>query len=167
MREYLFHGKRTDNDEWVEGYLFTRKNTLNEIIDCFIIQDAYEQITNGQRYVRSNLGYECFRVIPESVGEWTGVYDINKRKIFENDIVRTQPFTDRPYSSKAKSKQHIGVVEYCRPELRGNHFKQKVYDAKWKVKVKDYGKYVCSNWSDFFDCEVIGNVFENADLLEG
>ena len=152
MREYLFHGKRVDNGEWVEGYYCKAEKLDKSGYEYFIIEES----ADGGSYL----------VVPESVGEWTGICDINQRKIFENDIVRTQPFTDRPYSSRAKSKQHIGVVKYCRPELRGDHFKQKIYDAKWMVKVKDYGKFVCSNWSDFFDCEVIGNVFENADLLE-
>ena len=148
MREYLFHGKRTDNGEWVEGYLSYNK-------------------ARKQYYIMDDVNAFPIPVYEESVGEWTGVCDINQRKIFENDIVRTQPFTDRPYSSKAKSKQHIGVVKYCTPEFYNDHFKQKVYNAKWRVDVKDYGKYVCSSWSDFFDCEVIGNVFENTDLLEG
>ena len=148
MREYLFHGNRVDNGEWLEGYL-----TYNH--------------ARKQYYIMDDVNAFPIPVYEESVGEWTGICDINKRKIFENDIVRTQPFTDRPYSSKAKSKQHIGVVKYCMPEFRGDNFKQKVYDAKWRVDVKDYGKYVCSDWSDFFNCEVIGNVFENADLLEG
>lgn len=153
MREYLFHGKRVDNGEWVEGYYVKAEKLNKSGYEHFIIEENAEGA--------SHLVY------PESVGEWTGIYDINQRKIFENNIVRTQPFTDRPYSSKKKSKQHIGVVEYLRPELRGNHFKQRIYDAKWRVKVKDYGKFVCSDWSDFFNCEVIGTVFENADLLEG
>lgn len=153
MREYLFHGKRADNGEWVEGYYVKAEKLDKSGYEHFIIEES----ASGESHL----------VIPETVGGYTGIHDINKRKIFENDIVRTQPFTDRPYSSKAKSKQHIGVVEYCTPKLNGDHFKQKIYDAKWRVRVKDYGKYRCSNWSDFFDCEVIGNVFENADLLEG
>jgi hypothetical protein len=41
------------------------------------------------------------------------------------------------------------------------------YEAEWIVKVKDYGVYVHGSWGDFWDCEVIGNVFENSELLEG
>ena len=158
MRDYIFHGKRVDNGEWVEGY--------------YVYDESGQTTEEPTAYIIHLNIHPCgwslipYKVIPETVGEFTGIYDINQRKIFENDIVRTQPFTDRPYSSRAKSKQHIGVVEYCMPELRGDHFKQHVYDAKWRVNVKDYGKYVCSNWSDFFNCEVIGTVYENADLLD-
>lgn len=161
MREYLFRGKRTDNGEWVEGYLGVFKGTPQ-----IYVPFTEEEEKENEGHIFSAIGGLWHIVVPESVGEWTGICDINQRKIFENDIVRTQPFIDRPYSSRAKSKQHIGVVEYRRPELRGDHFKQRVYDAKWRVRVKDYGKFVCSDWSDFFNCEVIGNIFENADLLE-
>ena len=157
MRNYLFHGKRIDNGEWAEGHYYT------QVYHAGTIEEEWYHFIKPI----GSQSWEYFRVEPMSVSEFTGIYDINKRKIFENDIVKTQPFTDKPYSSRAKSKQHIGVVEYCTPELRGDHFKQRVYDARWRVRVNDYGKFVCSNWSDFFNCEVIGNVFENADLLEG
>ena len=31
MREYLFRGKRKDNGEWVEGYLYITHNGVYEI----------------------------------------------------------------------------------------------------------------------------------------
>jgi uncharacterized phage protein (TIGR01671 family) len=153
MREYLFHGKRVDNGEWVEGYYVKAQklNGSNEY-EHFIIEEA----ATGQSHL----------IIPETIGEFTGIYDINKRKIFENDIVRTQPYTDRPYSQRAKSKQHIGVIEYYTRHFK-NRFHEQIYDAGWQVKVKDFGKFTCYDWSEFFKCEVIGNVFDNADLLEG
>lgn len=102
----------------------------------------------------------------KTIGQYTGLTDKNGRKIFEGDIVRTQPFSDKPYSSKAKYKQHIGVVEY-----RVRHFKNSLYEqdyeGKWIVKISDYGKFTCCNWNEFFKCEVIGNIYDNPELLEG
>ena len=155
MREYLFHGKRVDNGEWVEGYL------------------GYNKVRK-QYYIMDDVNSFPIPVHKESVGEWTGLIDKNGRKIFEGDIVRCQERFDRPYSDKRKSKRHIGVVEY---KVRGgNKFYNREtkewdrhfdYAAEWIVKVEDYGKFVHGAWGDFFDCEVIGTVFENADLLEG
>lgn len=150
MREYLFHGKRVDNGEWVEGYLVYNK-------------------ARKQYYIMDDVDSFPVPVHKDSVGQWTGIYDINQRKIFENDIVRTQPYLDRPYSKNRQSKQFIGVVEYytCHFKNNLNDLHEQIYDAGWKVKVKDYGKYTHGAWSDFYECEVIGTAFDNADLLEG
>lgn len=144
---YLFRGKRVDNGEWAEGDLMQWSDGTIRI--C---------VENG------NDEKTATTVIPETVGQCTGLTDKNGKLIFEGDIIRTQPFSDRPYSSKAKYKQHIGVVEY-----RIRHFKNSLYEqdykAEWIVNVKDYGKFTCYDWSEFFRCEVIGNIHDN-DLLE-
>ena len=81
MREYLFHGKRTDTDEWVEGSLR--------------VSGLYE---NGERlysiYAETEKPYiaNIHDVLPESVGQFTGEYDQNKKRIWENDIVRTKAY---------------------------------------------------------------------------
>lgn len=154
MRDYVFHGKRIDADEWVEGYLGYNK-------------------TRKQYYIMDDVDSFPIPVHKESVGEWTGLVDKSGRMIFEGDIIRGQERFDRPYSDKRKSKRHIGVVEY---KVRGgNKFYNRTtkkwdrhidYAAEWIVKVEDYGKFVHGAWGDFFDCEVIGTVFENSDLLE-
>ena len=152
MRDYIFHGKRVDNGEWVEGSLL-----IDPDLEQYFIF-GFDYYTADYALQREEFTYQ---VIPESVGQYTGMKDKNGRKIFEGDLVRCQERFDRPYSDKRKSKRHIGVVKY---QVRGSHFD---YAAEWIVEVKDYGKFVHGAWGDFYDCEVIGTVFENADLLEG
>lgn len=155
---YLFRGKRTDDGKCVMGYyVFKRKRS-----------GVFGQVISEldfDRHLIIDLWGNSYEVIPETVGQCTGLEDKNGKMIFEGDIVRTQPFLDKPYSSKAKYKQHIGVVEY-----RVSHFKNSFYEqdykAEWIVDIKDYGKFTCYDWSKFFKCEVIGNIHDNPELLE-
>ena len=155
---YICRGKRKDNNEWVTGYyVFQRKRS-----------GVFGQVISEldfDRHLIIDLRGNSHEVIPETVGRCTDLKDKNGKWIFEGDIVRTQPFSDKPYSSKAKYKQHIGFVEY-----RVSHFKNSLYEqdykAEWVVNIKDYGKFTCCNWSDFFKCEVIGNIHDNPELLE-
>lgn len=72
IREY--RGKVADEpNEWVYGYLVSE--------NCIRQEKEIEGISNC-------CGVGTFSVIPESVGQFTGKYDMNHNKIFENDIVK-------------------------------------------------------------------------------
>jgi uncharacterized phage protein (TIGR01671 family) len=68
-RVILFRGK-THDGEWIEGDLSQYKDnvTINPTESSFMFQDRKE-------------------VIPETVGQFIGILDKNKKKIFEGDIV--------------------------------------------------------------------------------
>lgn len=174
MREILFKAKVKDwekyptEDQWVEGYyaqLGVGENVVHYICQNMALCKLFE---NDEL----NMSFTDVEIAPSTLCQFTGMTDKNGKKIWENDILLTQEFYDRPYSNNRKGKKHIGIVEYkihsgngfYNPET-GKHDKREYYSAKWIVKIKDYGKFVHSSWGDFFDCEVIGNVFDNPELL--
>lgn len=134
MREIWFRGKRCDNGEWVYGSLLNpyRKKPLIA---------HYE---NGQEI----LGYTV-EVIPDTVGQYTGLKDKNGKRIFEGDILIY--VVDGEYDVNEKY-----LVVFVDDE------------AAFKVRFYYIGKFAC--YDDIAPCEkleIIGNVHDNPEFLGG
>ena len=125
MRPIIFRAKRKDNGEWVEGDFVSNK---------YILQ--------GYRVERGFVvPYNTFEVIPETVGQYTGLCDKNGKKIFEGDIIR---WTTSTYYPTVIVEFFDGVFVI---KDKGNHLRAPLYHYCHLV-------------------EVIGNVIDNPELLE-
>lgn len=130
MREILFRGKRKDNGEWIEGSLVSYREFISIIVH------------DNQQY--ENYGtLPSFKVIPETVGQYTGLTDKNGVKIFEGDIVCTT------FRNK-KIINFIKYVEICCAFVI-NHSNSCI-------------DYLIDGLREI---EVIGNIHDNPELLEG
>ncbi len=116
--------------------LFRGKNLLGKWIQGDLLQYRGSQILHiAQNYTGAG-GQE---VVPETVGQYTGLTDKNGKKIFEGDIV-TMP--------KYGGGRHKSVI----------YFK----NGKFAVDGSNYNfKDICSK-----NMEVIGNIHDNPELLE-
>lgn len=153
-REILFRGKSVETNKWVYGSYILEKYANTPYI-CFFEYGSF-------------VGLKQIEVAPETIGEFTGMTDKNGTKIFEGDIVRTQPFSNKPFSTKRKQKQFLGIVEHCIKTFRnpGSPTDGQKYDSSWWVKImEDIENYGCYNWTRFWNCEIVGNKFDNPELL--
>ena len=158
MRGILFRGKDKDDGNWHEGYYLQ----LNDTTYCCLPSDNAEEANrlnkeNEHHYIvfermtdwglpNKHLRAE---VLPETVCQYTGLPDKNGRKIFEGDIVKTS--------------------QYGVDDRNGHNYAG--FDT-FSVEFSDGGFCLKNKWRRFNlrpqrDFEVIGNIFDNPELLEG
>lgn len=82
MRKHQYRGQRVDTKEWVYGYYFITPLT----IENFGIGHLGDSV---KRHCISNVDGVVFAVIPDTVGEFAGRQDRNKKDAYEGDICET------------------------------------------------------------------------------
>lgn len=121
MREIKFRGKDALTGKWAYGDLVhNKKITETDLVDRTMVG-----------------GYE---VDPDTVGQFTGLYDREGNEIFEGDIVRT-----------SVAKDDIGLVEW-----HSGH-------AAFVVHMKGSSQWFHLDKRD----KIIGNIHDTPSLLEG
>ena len=136
MREILFRGKRIGTGSFIYGY-FVKIGKVPYIFTGVTMQHNH----------LNDYGLPChsperYPVYSKTVGQYTGHKDKNGTKIFEGDIVK------RDFGEETIGAQ-FASVEY-RDSIHGFTMNPR------------------NDWmfTEFEDCEVIGNIYDNLVLME-
>ncbi len=154
MREIKFRGKSEKFGIWLYGSL---------INNAFFKSDTGEPV----HYIldTNTIEYDCFEDIGEqldehevvfaSVGQYTGLKDKNGKEIYEGDVVNYRTFSSNEnyvITIKPTGLQMINTSKY-KPSF--------MYSLESFFEDYDGGMKSNNN------VEVIGNIYENPELLEG
>lgn len=129
MRKIKFRGKTHKNGRWYCGSL------------------AYSDENNVAIYFPVGGGIvkrmDWVYAIPETVGQFSGLYDCNEKEIFEGDILKWN--TGKMYVVKFWRGMFYASVEECNDGILGG------------FPLHALAEY----------CEIIGNIYDNTELLKG
>lgn len=142
-REILFRGKRKDSGEWIYGVPITDKATNN----------VYIITSTAGASLKSEINNMCatgFRIICNTIGQYTGLIDKNGTRIFEGDIIKISNAYDECDYSISEVYGFNGVLCVDCPTAD--------YDFNALGFLDDDNEFIF---------EVIGNIHDNPELLKG
>ena len=133
MREILFRAKTTGDHEWVYGDL---------------LHDGYDyDVAVWEKETKLVTA-----ILPETVGQFTGRYDHNGKKVFEHDILQLYIV----WASGMRQESVKAVVQWCEND------QCYVLTTKDGTHCDDFGNL---GRPEYY--EVIGNIHDNPELLGG
>ena len=132
MREILFRGKRKEDDEWVYGFLVSNKHIGDWV--------------------------PAYPVVPETVGQFTGLTDKNGKKIFEGDIIHA-------HYANAPKADFVEQVVFCDGRFCSLFSTIDGSGKMWSA-LPFSAPHIKNDKSIYMEwCEVIGNIHDNPELL--
>ena len=137
---YLFKAKRLDDGEWVQGNLIQSCDATDGWESIIIPVKNSNMFTKHIGHCYGNLGFEnWYRVNPSTICQCTGLKDKNGKLIWENDVVKIN-------NSKVNTLITFRDFEIICTIPNEKYYKHRPeYDTEY---------------------EVIGNIFDNPELLE-
>lgn len=131
MRKIKFRGKSIDSKEWLYGDLVSSADKKRFAI-----------------LVNSKESYDECEVDPETIGQFTGLYDCYGNKIYEGDIVEWEK-DGLMYVVKFWDGMFYASVEECNEGFLGG-----------------FPLHALTEYEDE-KCEIVGNIYDNQELLKG
>lgn len=159
QERYLFRGKRIDTGEWVKGYYF--KSDFVSEGACYIVDTKQNSLV---AYYKQKSIFDflvrIYEVDPSTICQGTGLKDKNGKLIWENDIVS---FLHEKY----KKTDALGLTAHKYIRNYVIEFENTFWNYGFRFRNKSIHFRCTQATLCTYDCEVIGNVFDNPELLEG
>ena len=135
-KEILFRGKHVDSGKWIYGYYVEQYGSHKIFLP----------------YGVDSCGFDVCHVVPQTVGQFTGFYDIEGKPIYEGDIVDV--LYDVEYVGVAALRMGKSYVVFS----DGMFQKRKI--------TGNIGERGCTLFITSDRHTVIGNIHDNPELLE-
>ena len=145
MRQIMFRGKRVEGDEWIYG-------DLNHINGQVFVFDRSESAPLNSP--------DWFQVIPETIGQYTGLKDQKGVMIFEGDIIETDGSVS--FSNYDSGKGTRREVFFMPSGFCGVRLDMK-FDKENTSSAHNWQNYQL--WNIQRSLTVIGNIHDNPELL--
>lgn len=136
MRTIKFRGKGIHNVEWYYGDLLQNDNSGH----CYIVFNFVEQ-----NYIDYSQFVQAIQVDPNTVGQFTGVYDKDGEEIYEGDVVELLLHTGEKEKLKCEYKVEKNGFRFISIDFN---------DDCWYIVEENN------------TIEVIGNIHDNAEELK-
>ena len=136
MRTIKFRAKRT-NGEWVVG------NFIHHFATCFKNKERYSIFLPKPK--NDNDGYWVEDIDPDTIGQFTGLYDCDGNEIYEGDIVKWKA-DNLLYAVIFNWGMFYASVEVCNQEIYGGFPLHTLAEGNGK------------------DIEIVGNIYDNPEL---
>jgi uncharacterized phage protein (TIGR01671 family) len=170
MREIEFRGKRLDNGEWVHGGYckhnkvslcpigITKEDISKNEVDL-IIQDGFSDWGLP-------IPMNAYEVFGETIGQYTGLKDKNGKEIYEGDILK-QNGNDKDLVQICFGKFKVRDIETEEviDTACGWYMKAITTDELSKIVPFCYDMSLNDSWIESLKAVVIGNIYENSELL--
>lgn len=157
-REILFKAKRKDNDKWVEGYYLNVAKMNHFICTGKIKLDGA---------LKGIIAPEMYAIDATTLCQYTGLKDKNGEKIWENDILIGHG-NDRDLSKVVFGEFDVidaGTLEIV-DRVIGWHTEVVETDALSKCEPFCLPMPLTDFYIKRSEFEVIGNIFDNPELME-
>lgn len=159
MRVHLYRGKPlrkedyilNENMQYSVGYFkdgFVYGSLIVKYDKYFICVGVAGVMINSSI---NNATATLIEVIPETVGEYTNLIDCHDKMIFEGDIIKQINLYDK--------LEMTGFVRFSKSS-------QFVISHTYTEKENRYKKGTKKTFAIKTNCEIIGNIYDNPELLE-